>query len=209
MAIIRSRGPLPTPGMSFQFLPHVFPSPAIGGVPRDLDIFLAGLPSTSLHSGIIEATEQSLECFKRGLYMPAIVMLAAAAEATWTECGKALATKLGATKLETTMNDPYASISKKIASIRKALDQPTGSAFLKSAGLLIAQVADAEVWTTVLRDRRNALHWGKAKGFVADHSEAATLLMAAPLHLGMLEAIRGACWRQRAESAPGTCHAER
>src|SRR5262249_19740495 len=46
---------------------------------------------------------------------------------------------------------------------------------------------------TTLRDRRNALHWGKAKSFIADHSETATLLMAAPLHLGTLETIRAAC----------------
>jgi hypothetical protein len=64
---------------------------------------------------------------------------------------------------------------------------------LKSADQTFARVADAEVWTTVLRDRRNALHWGKAKSFVADHSETATLLMAAPIHIGTLEAIRARC----------------
>jgi ribosomal protein L19E len=64
---------------------------------------------------------------------------------------------------------------------------------LKSAGQSAARIADAEVWMTALRERRNSLHWGKAKSFIADHSETATLLMAAPLHIGTLECIRTQC----------------
>jgi hypothetical protein len=107
-------------------------------------------------------------------------MLAAAAEATWTECGVAVAKKLANTKLEGVVNDPLASITKKVIEVRKALEQADGKALLKVAGQHIAKVTDPEVWTTTLRDRRNALHWGKAKSFVADHSETGTLLMAAP-----------------------------
>jgi hypothetical protein len=77
--------------------------------------------------------------------------------------------------------------------IRKALEQPAGRLLLNTAGVTIARVNDAELWTTTLRDRRNALHWGKAKNFVADHSETGILLMAAPMHLGTLETIRMAC----------------
>ena len=159
----------------------------------DPDIFLRGIDSKTLHSGIREAVEQSLLCFRRGLYMPATVMLAAAAEATWTECGVAVAKKLSNAKLDATVNDPYASISKKVVDIQKALQAPDGKTLLKSAGRSNADVDNAEVWTTNLRDRRNALHWGKAKSFIVDHSETASLLMGAPLHIGTLEAIRAAC----------------
>ena len=64
---------------------------------------------------------------------------------------------------------------------------------LKSAGQTISKVIDAGVWTTVHRDLRNALHWGKAKSFIADHSDTAVLLMAATIHLSTREAIRLAC----------------
>ena len=158
--------------------------------PADPDIFLRGVDCTSLHDGILEAIKQALLCFRRGLYMPATVMIAAAAEATWIECGIAVAKQLSRTKLDATVNNPYASISKKIAEIQKTLQTPDGKALLKKAGRSLADVDDVEIWTTNLRERRNALHWGKAKSFVADHSETASLMMGAPLHIGTLEAIR-------------------
>ena len=125
--------------------------------------------------------------------MPATAMLAAGAEATWTECGIAVAKNLGNSKLDAVVSDPYASISRKVLETRKAVEDPAAKPLLKSADQTFVKVRDAEVWTTVLRDRRNALHWGKAKSFVADHSETAALLMAAPLHIGTLEAIRVKC----------------
>lgn len=162
----------------------------LDGITTDPDIFLDGVNCKKLHPGIHEAIVQSLDCFRNGLYMPATAMLAAATEATWTECGTAVATKLGIAALENLFADSYASISRKVADLSTALDQQNGRALLKSAGLSIAKVREAEVWTGVLRDRRNALHWTKAKSFIADHSETATLLIAAPLHIGTLEAIR-------------------
>jgi uncharacterized membrane protein YfbV (UPF0208 family) len=167
--------------------------PWISGEPSDPDIFLKGINCNTLHSGVREAIEQSLNCFRRGLYMPATVMLAAAAEAIWTECGAAVAKKLSNTKLSSVIGDQYSSISKKITELQNALAQANGKSLLKDAGQNNAKVDEAEVWMTVLRDRRNALHWGKAKSFVADHAETASLLMGAPLHFATLEAIRGAC----------------
>lgn len=160
--------------------------------PLDADVFLKGVDCSTLHSGILEAIDQALACFRRGLYMPATVMLAAAAEGTWTECGAAVAASLADAKLQTTVSDPFVSIAKVVSEVRKTLESK-GKTLLQKANLTIHQVADCEIWTTALRDRRNALHWGKAKSFTADHSETGTLLMAAPQHLGTLEAIRASC----------------
>ncbi len=159
----------------------------------DVDVFLNGTRCDHMHDGIIEAITSSLDCFRKGLYMPATVMLAAAAEATWTECGAAVAKNLQDQKLEALFADQYSSISKKVLELRKSLESQTAKPILKLALQSLAKVLDAEVWTTVLRDRRNALHWGKAKSFIAGHSETAVLLMAAPIHLGTLESIRLTC----------------
>jgi hypothetical protein len=125
--------------------------------------------------------------------MPATVMMAAAAEATWIECGEALAQKLGHAKLQQVVRNPFDSISKKVAEIRKVLRDPGGAAIVKAAGQSDAQLNELETWTNVLRYRRNALHWGKAKSFVVEHSDTANLLLGAPIHLRTLEAIRAAC----------------
>lgn len=176
-----------------------FPHPSkitrlpFGVEPADPDIFLDGIDCKTLHSGIVEAVEQSLICFRRGLYMPATAMLAAAAEATWMECGGAVSKSLSDAKLTATLSDPFVGIARVVSDVRQALSQKGAKPLLQKAGLTIHQVTDAEIWTTALRDRRNALHWGKAKSFIADHAETGTLLMAAPLHLKTLEAIRTSC----------------
>jgi hypothetical protein len=168
--------------------PPLAPSPT-----TDPDIFLKGVNCKTLHTGILEAVKQALSCFGRGLYMPATAMLAAAAEATWTECGVAVAKKLSDARLDAIVGDPYASISKKVSEIQKAFRTADGKALAKSAGRSLADLDNAEIWTTNLRERRNALHWDKAKSFIADHAETASLLMGAPLHLGTLETIRVLC----------------
>ncbi len=167
---------------------------SVSGLPaKDPDVFLEGAGCDKLDPGIHEAIKQALECFQRALYMPATVMLAAAAEATWIVCGTAVAAKLGDASLDKIINDQFASISKKVAATSKALESATGKGLLKTAGVAVPKVAEAETWTTVLRDKRNALHWSKSGSFIADHAEAGTLLLTAPLHLGTLEAIRSVC----------------
>lgn len=161
--------------------------------PADADIFLEGIDCKTLHTGIVEAIEQALVCFRRALYMPATAMLAAAAEATWHECGAAVATNLCDAKLTATLSDPFVSIARIVTEVRQALAHKNAKALLQKAGLTIHQVVDAEIWTTALRERRNALHWGKAKSFIADHAETGTLMMAAPQHMKALEAIRSSC----------------
>jgi hypothetical protein len=186
-------GGLDVRGLTCSFPQRVQRPPLAPAVSADPDVFLKGMNSKSLHTGILEAIEQSLVCFQRGLYMPATAMLAAAAEATWTECGLAVAKCLGHGKLDGIMRDPFSSISKKVAETHKALEVAAAKVILKNAGRSSADVDNADLWTTNLRDRRNALHWGKAKSFVVDHSETASLLMGAPLHIGTLEAIRVVC----------------
>ncbi len=188
----RGAGGIPVRQIGFPFPDrlHRISSGAI--LPLDVDIFLKGIDCNTLHSGILEAIEQSLECFRRGLYMPATVMLAAAAEATWTECAVAIGKRLGTTSLQKVLHDEPG-FGKLVSEVHKALQPKTVKPLLEGAGRTIHHVQDAEVWTSALRDRRNALHWGKARSFIADHSETGILLMAAPQHLGTLEAVRLAC----------------
>ena len=146
---------------------------------RFLNVCLLGGPYQRLCcvDGLVESKSQGLYFF--------------VGQGLWVSF--AVATNLGNTKLERIIKDPYSSISKKVTEIGQALEHANAKTLLGNAGQTIAKVKDAEVWTTVLRDRRNALHWRKAKSFIADHSETSSLLMAAPLHIGTLEATRAAC----------------
>lgn len=173
--------------------PNVISRPrSIEGFSTDPDIFLAGVSVATLHPGVAEAVEQSLMCFRRGLYLPSIAMLAAAVEANWHECGGTVHRETGDAALVKAMSDPLVGFGKLVSVIRGAIATAKGKALLEKARVSAIDVAGAEVWTTVLREKRNALHWKKGRGFVAEHAEAATLLMAAPLHFATLEAIRHA-----------------
>ena len=189
----RGGGGIPVKEIGCPYPERIYRLPSALATPTDVDVFLDGVDAKAIHSGILEAIGQSLTCFRRGLYMPATVMLAAAAEATWMECGAAVARNLSDQRLSGIVADSFASIAKVVTEVRKAIESKAAKPLLQKAGLTIHQVADVELWTTALRDRRNALHWGKAKSFVADHSETGTLLMGAPRHIYTLEAIRIAC----------------
>lgn len=188
-----NRGGLPFRNFGFSYPERIEPSPFRLDTPVDVDIFLAGVNCSGLHSGIHEAIEQSLLCFRRGLYLPSIAMLAAAAEATWSECAKAVAKNQSNIKLAAKVGDPQVGFGQIVAETAKILESGEAKPLLQAARQSRSQLSEAVVWTTVLRDRRNALHWGKAKSFIADHCDTGVLLMAAPMHLGTLEAIRLAC----------------
>ncbi len=185
-------GGLPLDRLECPYPKSVRRAPLPNQPPQDVDVFLKDL-DVGLHPGVREAIKQSLACFHRGLYLPSLAMLGAGVEAAWIECGFAVAAKLADTKLQSNLADQFISLSKKVTETRKSLDTAQAKALLKTAGVTKSRLDDAEIWTTVLRERRNALHWGKAKSFVADHGDAAGLLLGVPMHLGTLEAIRNAC----------------
>lgn len=185
-------------GLEINSINCLFPSaikrpPLVSAPATDPDVFLQGADCVTLHPGVREAITQSLACFRRGLYLPAIVMLAAGAEAEWIECGTAVAAKLGDTRLRELIERPRTSFAEKVMGIKRTLESATSKDLLRAAGTNPARVSDSELWTTTLRERRNAVHWGKAQSFIAQHSDAASLLLSAALHLGTLEAIRKAC----------------
>ena len=164
----------------------------LDGFSRDIDVFLEGVSTESLHEGIKLAIEESLRTFRKGLYMPAIAMLAAAAEATWTECGSGIAKNKGDQPLQKAIDD-QSGIAKLVSMIVKIISGPNGKDLLENSGVSIHEVNEAHRWTDELREKRNALHWGKKKSFIAEHSDAATLLMGAPRHIRTIERIRSNC----------------
>lgn len=144
--------------LSCPYYPHVLRPFPMSGPPADVDLLLADAGCGTLHRGIVEAVKQSLGCYRRGFYLPAIAMLAAAAEAEWAECGRAVAAKFTNAKLDALIPDPNVGMGNKVSQVRKSLEHGDAKPLLKAAGVTIHSVNDAELWTTELRERRNALH---------------------------------------------------
>jgi hypothetical protein len=157
--------------------------------PQDIDLLLAGeLPG--LIAGVRAALRLASECLRRGLYLPSIAMLGSAAEAQWIECGlAALNGESTATKTLATLNNQYAGFAKKVADLCNYLNGP-GVHVRDAHAVRSADLVEAQAWTTVLREHRNAVHWGKGQSFTKSYGQAATLVLAAPIHLATLERLR-------------------
>ena len=95
--------------------------------------------------------------------------------------------------MEELVNEPMTGFAKIVSETHKVLSDGTVIVLLDAADRRLADVNEAVGWTTVLRERRNTLHWGKGQGFITDHASSASLLMGAPIHLSTLEAIRAVC----------------
>jgi hypothetical protein len=167
----------------------VLPPDAAPTTVTNIDLLFADADISHLHGGVHEALRSSIECLRRGLYLPAIAMLAAGAEAEWVECGRALALRAGDAKLGEVVDDPFKGVGQKVAAIAGFL-VGHGNKQLSACSVTKGQLLEAQNWTSELREGRNALHWPKAQDFTKTFSEAATLLMGAPRHLAALEAIR-------------------
>lgn len=74
--------------------------------------------------------------------MPATVRLAAAAEATWTDCDAAVAAKLPEANLLAIVTDLFASISCKVADNPMVLESGSGKALLKAGRQNLGNVND-------------------------------------------------------------------
>jgi hypothetical protein len=164
------------------------PETTVGKV-TDIDLLLDGAEVPSLHDGVLQALKQAVLCLQKSLFLPSVAMLAASAEAQWIECGRVVARSDA--KILEAIGSPYTGIGKIVQLLCNHLNGP-GKETLKAAGVSSGQLLEAQSWTVVLREHRNALHWGKSGTFVKSYEDVAPLLMAAPIHLGTLERLRRA-----------------
>lgn len=174
----------------------------------DADLFLGELGLNDINQGIIDAVALAVKCLRFDLYLPALAMLAAAAEGAWIEAGTALANAAttrdkAVDKALATIRDDLAGIGQKVRAVVDLYSRrDVVRTVRETSGVSDGQLNEAAVWTAVVRDARNALHWNHEEVFRNDYAKTASLVMAAGQALRVLEAIRGAS--RTATSATGT-----
>jgi hypothetical protein len=137
------------------------------------DLYLAELNVAVIHEDIRFALLEAVRCFKHELYLSAVVMIGRAAEGAWTEVGNALQTTLSATKLA----DPLLHIGKRINDTEKILETKDGREYLKRAGVSIDGLHAVVNWSHLVRDARNAVHYGTTSSTQNNYEKAAVLLL--------------------------------
>jgi hypothetical protein len=157
----------------------------------DADLYLRTLNAVALNPGIGEALRQSVRAFSVGLYVPTMAMLDAASEGAWIEAGQALSTKppVDATgsKLSATLTDARTSMRAKASAVCDYYDRRKD--VQQRAGVPSNQLRETLLWSGLVRDARNVLHWGVSANIPNSYSVVSTFLLGALNHVRRLHLI--------------------
>jgi hypothetical protein len=184
-------------------LPH-FPETVIrtrcdpkGVLLTDPDLYLTALRPHVAHVEVAEALQEAIRCFRSELFMASAVMLGKASEGVWIEIGKALLNALpkaqqsAYAKLRADLDSPNVGIAKKLRDLMKHYEskQAEYAVVAKSAGLSLDDVRLACLWSDMVRDSRNVVHYGTQPNLPNNYQNLATLLLTGSTHLRNLYAL--------------------
>jgi hypothetical protein len=184
-------------------------APSANGQPpqplSDDDLYLQELNITDLHPGIEEFLRQAVQCFRHELYLPCLAMLASASEGAWIELGYSLL-KVDPTNPNLTpkqrdeyrdiLTSPGASIVKKMEVVVQLYDrQDIFGAVKQNSGYGPDQLKQVSLWSHVVRDARNAVHYGSDPAIEYHYENVAALLLGAHMSFRVLYAIHRAAER--------------
>lgn len=175
----------------------------------DADLFLRELDLPSLEQGISTALALAVSCLRQDLFVPSLAMLAAAAEGAWIESGKALVEAAArqdraVKKAHDVLTDDLAGIGQKVQVVTELYTrQDLFQEVRRRSEVSPSQLQEVASWTSVVRDSRNVLHWGRAAAIRNDYAKTASLLMAAAQAMKTLESIRLASKAVAADSSQG------
>jgi hypothetical protein len=162
----------------------------------DPNLFLLEAGIEGADSEVIEALEDAINCFRKELYRASVVLLGKAMEGAWVEMGIALAhsvpsnAQFNKAKFMETMTDE-ASLVKKINEILKLYkNKDVVGDVAGRFGIRAGELESIVIWSEVLRDARNAIHFGVKPVFPNAYEKVAVLLLAAASNLSKLYHIK-------------------
>lgn len=168
----------------------------------DPDLYLADLEIPDLHTEIEESLKQAALCFRYELNIPCLAMLAKASEGAWIEMGLSLLkTVPGNTglnikqqeKIRETLNSEYTSVVQKMDTILQLFErQDIFGEVAKKCGFNQRYLRQVLNWSNVVRDSRNAVHYGADPATQNTYEKVAALLLGAVPNLRILYGIRQA-----------------
>ena len=168
----------------------------------DPDLYLSDFEIEDLHAEVEEALRQAALCFRHELYVPCLAMLAKASEGSWIELGLSLLKvdpdnpSLNAAKRDKfreTLNSQYYSIVQKMDTIAQLYGrQDIFGEVAKRSGKNQRYLKEVLNWSDVVRDSRNAVHYGADPTTQNTYEKVAALLLGAVPNIRILYSIRQA-----------------
>lgn len=176
---------------------------AVNKLPQPLsdpDLYLSDFEIPDLHAEVEEAIRQAAQCFRYELYVPCLAMLAKASEGSWIEMGLSLLkvnpdnTSLSSEKrdkIRETLTSQYSSVVQKMETITQLYErQDIFIEVAKRSGFNQRYLREVSNWSSIVRDSRNAVHYGADPATQNTYEKVAALLLGAVPNLRVLYTIR-------------------
>jgi len=160
----------------------------------NLFILEAGIKGADIE--VIEALQDAVNCFRKQLYRPAVVLLGKAMEGAWVEVGIALihsvpdSARFDKAKFEESITDAI-SIMKKIDKVLQLYkNKDLVGHVVNECGIRASELENIAIWSKVLQDARNAIHYGVKPTIPNTYEKVAVLLLASADSLSKLYHIK-------------------
>lgn len=164
----------------------------------DPDLFILQTRIDNAHSDVIAALRDSIDCFKNNLYRASLTMLGKAVEGAWIELGFSLANIVAAAdpkfdkdRFDTALKG-FDGVPKKIESVVRLFTdrQDLFKELSKNSQVTLYMLREAQIWSDVIRDSRNAIHFGVEPRIPNTYEKTSTLLYSAITHLGSIYTLK-------------------
>ena len=163
----------------------------------DPDLFVLEAGINNADPEIVEALQDAVRCFRHELYRPAVTMLGKAMEGAWIELGcslaRAVSTKGGFNKEKfmDTMSDDNTGIATKIQKVRNLYNQKDlTDHVVKQCGISPKELDNIIIWSDVLRESRNAIHFGVKPTIENSYEKVAVLFIDGAKNLAIMYKIK-------------------
>lgn len=162
----------------------------------DPNLFRLAAGIEGADSEVVQAMDDAVNCFRKELYRASVVLLGKAMEGAWVEMGIALAHSatgkpgFNSEEFIEGMADesPLARKIDRILKLYRNRDL-VGDA-ISRFGVRPGELEGVVVWSDVLRDARNAIHFGVKPLIPNDYEKVAVLLLAAANNLSKLYHVK-------------------
>lgn len=185
---------LPVPG-------RVRRSPSSLGEPNQFlsepDLYLHSMGVPSMHAEVVNAFAESVNCFRNELFTASLAMLGKASEGAWLELGASLVALVPSgeeskyAKQRSILEDPMMGTYRKIEAVLTMFDhQELFGQVSKSSGVRLQELRSVAVWSDVVRDSRNTIHFGVAPTTPNTYEKLAALLLGAVTNVRTLYRVK-------------------
>ncbi|GGC88107.1 hypothetical protein GCM10007216_18570 [Thalassobacillus devorans] len=155
----------------------------------DVDLFISQLNIPNAHEDVIEAINDTISCFKKELYRPSLTMLGKAVEGAWIELGISLCDYAISKGLDDEKNnqlkeklmgqDSFVYKVDKVIKLYSSHYKDWFNELRRITSIQPAFLEEIRIWTDVIREARNAIHFGATINSENNYEKTSVLLLAA------------------------------